>query len=345
MAGPLPLIFEASIAAQMMLFAGVQAAGVGRGGALRPVLAVATGSLGLAAAINLLAAIGALGSWRDLNLLLEIGCVAASYVYVTGAYEGAPAPSLRDLWHAAPPAAVFLSWKLGLVGNVDQLTLLVLSAYLAACAVAVARHWPRYRPQPVLVFALLLTASVAALVVLRMGMMSDVALGLSLRESGAYLALLLVMAGVSSAVLILELRHPNLLAGVLVAAKPASAVALSEVELDEIDLQFRRVMRERRPYLDPELSLDALAGQLDLKPRELSQFANGRYGMTVPALVNQWRLDEAARMLVDPTNKLPITTIMYDAGFGSKSSFQREFHKRFGVSPSTYRSMKGIAAK
>ena len=49
-----------------------------------------------------------------------------------------------------------------------------------------------------------------------MGMMSDVALGLSLRESGAYLALLLVMAGLSSAVLILELRHPNILAGVFV---------------------------------------------------------------------------------------------------------------------------------
>lgn len=343
MAGPLPLVFEASIAAQMILFASVQAAGVGRGGTLRPVLALATGSLGLAAAINLLAALGALGGLRDLNLLLEIGCVAASFVYVTRAYEGAPAPSVRDLWHAALPVGVFLSWMSGLVGNVDQLTLLVLSAYLAACAVALARHWPRYRPQPVLVFALLLTASVAALVVLRMGMMSDVALGLSLRESGAYLALLLVMAGLSSAVLVLELRHPNMLAGVFVPAKAASA--LSAAALDEIDVRFQRLMREGRPHLDPELSLEALAGQLNLKPRELSQFASGRYGVTVPALVNQWRLDEAARMLADPANKLPVTTIMYDAGFGSKSSFQREFHKRFGMSPSAYRGVKNGAGK
>jgi AraC-like DNA-binding protein len=29
---------------------------------------------------------------------------------------------------------------------------------------------------------------------------------------------------------------------------------------------------------------------------------------------------------------------MYDAGFGSKSSFQREFQKRFGMSPSAYRA-------
>lgn len=334
MTGVLPLVFEASIAAQMILFAGVQAAGLGQGGTLRPVLAVATGSLGLAAAINLLAAIGALGGLRDLNLLLEIGCVAASFVYVTRAYEGAPALSVRDLWHAAPPMGVFLSWTLGLVGNVDQLTLLVLSGYLAACAVALARHWPRYRPQPVLVFALLLTASAAALVVLRMGMMSDVALGLSLRESGAYLALLLVMAGVSSTVLILELRHPNMLAG----ARRVLASGLSAVALDRIDLRFQALMREARPHLDPELSLEALAAQLQLKPRELSQFANGRYGMTVPALVNQWRLDEAARMLSDPANKLSVTAIMYDAGFGSKSSFQREFQKRFGMSPSAYRA-------
>jgi AraC-like DNA-binding protein len=29
---------------------------------------------------------------------------------------------------------------------------------------------------------------------------------------------------------------------------------------------------------------------------------------------------------------------MYDAGFGSKSAFQREFHKAFGMSPTMYRA-------
>ena len=335
MAGPLPLIFEASIAAQMILFAGVQATGAGRAGSLRHVLALATGSLGFAAAINLLAAIGVWSGLRDLNLMLEIGCVAASYVYVSRAFAGAPALSAADLLHAVPPAIVFMAWKAGLAGDVDRLTLLVLAVYLAASAMVLARQWSYYRPQPVLVLAVLLTASVAALVVLRMGMMSDAALGLSLRESGAYLALLLIMAGLSSAVLILELRHPNILAGVF--APAPSAAALSATVLDEIDARFQRLMRDAKPYLDPELSLEDLAARIDVKPRELSQFANGRYGMTVPALVNRWRLDEAARMLADPENKLPVTTIMYDAGFGSKSSFQREFQKRFGMSPSVYR--------
>jgi AraC-like DNA-binding protein len=96
-------------------------------------------------------------------------------------------------------------------------------------------------------------------------------------------------------------------------------------------------MDAERPFLDCELSLDDLARRLGVRARDLSQLSSRRYRMTMPALLNQWRLEEAARMLADPNNTAPVTTIMYDAGFGSKSSFQREFQKRFGVSPTAYR--------
>ena len=90
---------------------------------------------------------------------------------------------------------------------------------------------------------------------------------------------------------------------------------------------------------------EVLAAKLGIKSRELSQLANARYRMTFPALLNSWRLDEAARLLADATNANPVTTIMYDAGFGSKSSFQREFHKKFGKSPSAYRAAFDVDEK
>jgi AraC-like DNA-binding protein len=58
-------------------------------------------------------------------------------------------------------------------------------------------------------------------------------------------------------------------------------------------------------------------------------------GANVSAYLNRRRVEYAADALLKRSD--PITTIMYDSGFGSKSAFQREFRKRFSMSPSEYR--------
>jgi AraC-like DNA-binding protein len=338
MPAALPLILETSIAAQMILFAGVQAVGIGRFGALRAILVIATGSMGLAAAINMLTSVGIWGGLRDVNLLLEFGCVVASYLYVARAFEGAPGAGWRDLWHLAPAGLVFTVWKTGLVVSLDGIMLAVLSTYFIATVFTVAVNHRRFRPKMLFWFAVLLTAIVAALIVLRAAMMYEIWHGAGLRDSHAYLALLLLVLCVSSAVLWMELRYPNLLSAPATQIKYATGNALSERELALLDERFRGFMESQKPFLDPQLSLNDLAAKLGIKSRELSQLANARYRMTFPALLNSWRLDEAARLLADTASANPVTTIMYDAGFGSKSSFQREFHKKFGKSPSAYRA-------
>ena len=51
--------------------------------------------------------------------------------------------------------------------------------------------------------------------------------------------------------------------------------------------------------------------------------------------VNNHRIDEARRLLA--TTDEPITRIMFDAGFLSKSNFNREFLRITGLSPKAWR--------
>lgn len=337
--GSLSLIFEASISAQMILFAAVQAVGVGRFGPLRGVLALITGSLGLAVALNSLAAVGLIAGLRDLNLFLELVCAAAIYVYVAHAHDGAAPIGRTDALHLLPAALAFAGWKVGLVEDMDGIMLAILATYACATLVTAATRRVNYQPKQLWWFIVLLTASFVFLVALRAAITYEVAFGIAFRDSGAYLALLVAMLTFSSTALMLELRFPNLLSAPSTYVKYAEN-ALSEIELARIDECFQTLMREHKPYLGPEIGLREIAAKLGVQERHLSQLANARYRMNLPAVLNRWRSEEAARQLSDAVNTKPITTIMYDAGFGSKSAFQREFQKRYAMSPTAFRAQR-----
>ena len=54
--------------------------------------------------------------------------------------------------------------------------------------------------------------------------------------------------------------------------------------------------------------------------------------------MNQYRINYAKDLLIDQNRQdLTVLEILYDAGFNSKSSFNTEFKKRSGVTPTEYR--------
>jgi len=60
-------------------------------------------------------------------------------------------------------------------------------------------------------------------------------------------------------------------------------------------------------------------------------------GKNFYTLVNDYRIDEVKRRLVDPQYKnLTILAIAYDSGFNAKSSFNTIFKEKTGVTPSEY---------
>jgi AraC-like DNA-binding protein len=102
--------------------------------------------------------------------------------------------------------------------------------------------------------------------------------------------------------------------------------------------RLRGYMELRRPWLDPDLTLDDLAAQLKLRPKLLSQAINEGLGQNFFEFINTYRIGEAKRLLTNPADKkITVLEVLYEVGFNSKSSFNTVFKKQTGLTPSEFK--------
>ncbi len=99
--------------------------------------------------------------------------------------------------------------------------------------------------------------------------------------------------------------------------------------------QVESFLAETRIYLDPELTLAKLSKKLRIGSRDISNAINRHHGINVSQYINKYRLDEACRLM--QTTDDSITNIHLDSGFQTKSNFNREFKRGFGMSPTEWR--------
>ncbi len=113
---------------------------------------------------------------------------------------------------------------------------------------------------------------------------------------------------------------------------------IEEGEAKFLESTLTKIMAEEKPYLDCELDLRELAQKLDTSPHKLSQLINERLDCNFYEFVNNYRIAEVKKALIDPKNKnLKIMAVAYDSGFNSKSSFYNIFKKYTGLNPSKYK--------
>ncbi len=109
-------------------------------------------------------------------------------------------------------------------------------------------------------------------------------------------------------------------------------------ETDQIEQNLIQYMQSTKPFLAPELTLDQLALQLSLRPRELSRIINERLGQNFYDFINRYRIQEACRLLTNPKDrKITVLEVLYEVGFNSKSSFNTLFKKYTGLTPSEFK--------
>ena len=114
---------------------------------------------------------------------------------------------------------------------------------------------------------------------------------------------------------------------------PAPQAATSEGA--QIEQAARTLLTNTKLYLDTDLTLDRLARRLTLPTRTVSEAINQTQGLNVSQYVNGFRLEHAARLLRDTND--PVTKVMEQSGFLTRSNFYREFERVYAQSPTAYR--------
>ena len=106
----------------------------------------------------------------------------------------------------------------------------------------------------------------------------------------------------------------------------------------ELLTKITNYMEEKKPYLDPEITLSQMADELDLGRNALSSAINSGYKMNFFNFINKYRVEEMLSFLNDPTmENRNILQLAFDAGFNSKATFNHIFKKYTGCTPKEYK--------
>ena len=127
---------------------------------------------------------------------------------------------------------------------------------------------------------------------------------------------------------------------------PAQICAKKEELIDknlmlDIAKSLEKVMKEEKPYLNKNLSLNLLTDKLNIRTHSLSYILNTHYNKNFYTYVNNFRIDYCKALLKNSKKQhLSIEGIAFEGGFGSKSTFNTLFKKQTGMTPTQFKNTK-----
>ncbi len=107
---------------------------------------------------------------------------------------------------------------------------------------------------------------------------------------------------------------------------------------NDILQRLEDLMIKEKLFLNSSITLGEMADKLSVVPRYLSQVINELKGQNFYDFVNSYRIEEAKKILSDPSHDdEKILAVLFESGFNSKSVFNTVFKKITGITPSEYR--------
>ncbi len=112
---------------------------------------------------------------------------------------------------------------------------------------------------------------------------------------------------------------------------------LNREDLDRLKEKLDQLMEEKKPYLNRNLMKADLAEMLGVNSPEVARLLNERIGMNFFEYVNYFRIKEFIELAkTDRAKTLTFFGLAQEAGFNSKTTFNKSFKKIIGTSPSEY---------
>jgi AraC-like DNA-binding protein len=102
--------------------------------------------------------------------------------------------------------------------------------------------------------------------------------------------------------------------------------------------RIQKHMEGKKPYLKNDIHIEVLAKQISIPVRTVSNIINHHFNMNFFEFINSYRIAEAKRLLASPDYaSKTVLEIIYETGFGSKSSFNSTFKQHVKMTPSEFR--------
>lgn len=113
---------------------------------------------------------------------------------------------------------------------------------------------------------------------------------------------------------------------------------LTSEQLLKYKQRLNHIMRTKREYLRPDLTLPKLATAVGCSVNILSQVINSGFGTSFFDYLNRYRIEHARDLLkVSDSHNSAILHIAFTVGFNSNSAFYSAFRKHVGMTPAQYR--------
>ncbi|WP_109301377.1 AraC family transcriptional regulator [Aquimarina sp. AU474] len=115
----------------------------------------------------------------------------------------------------------------------------------------------------------------------------------------------------------------------------------SSDQINELENKLKKLLQEKKPYLNQELTLIELANLMSITDKKLSALLNNHMNISFYDLINGYRVMAVKKTIdAEEFKNYTLLGIALTCGFNSKASFNRVFKKETGLSPSQYK--KGL---
>lgn len=113
---------------------------------------------------------------------------------------------------------------------------------------------------------------------------------------------------------------------------------LPEEDQKTIKDQITHALQEQKLYTDPNLTLKDLSTSIGSSERAVSFVINHLLAENFYDLINDYRIREARDIMKTSTDsKLTVLEVLYQVGFNSKSSFNTQFKRKSGMTPTEFK--------
>ncbi len=133
-------------------------------------------------------------------------------------------------------------------------------------------------------------------------------------------------------------RYPDELGAVrrAIGEEHRRRLTISDEEAALIAARLEKLVEDKRIYARPELDIGILAKELSIPTYRLSKYFSQHLSVRFPVWLNALRIEQVCRRM-EGNPKRSILDLAMEAGYSSKTAFNKQFLELKGMSPSEYR--------